>query len=268
MSDPTAAEPAPQEARSLRALLPVAADAVDPLPVYDVERTPRGGRPHVLLNMVASADGATAAPDGVTAGISSPSDKRIFSLLRSLADVVLVGAQTVRAEGYRTVRVNASAQGRRAARGQADVAALAIVTASLELDWSAPLFAEPTRRPFVLAPDDADPARLEKAASVATVIRAGTGRVDLAAALGTLSADHGVRIVLCEGGPTVNAQLAAAGLVDELCLTVSPLLLGGPTPTILGSPALAAPLPLRLASALSSDGHLFLRYEVTTSGEA
>ena len=252
----------------LHQLLPTPAEDVDPAGVYDVPRQPRGDRPYVLVNMVASADGATAASDGVTAAMSSPSDKQIFFLLRSLADVVLVGAQTVRAEGYGTVRRDKATVERRRERGQSDVAALAIVSGSLELDWSAPVFADPSRRPLVVAPEDADPAALERARQVATVVHAGTGRVDVVAALGALHREHGADVVLCEGGPALNGQLAAAGVIDELCLTLAPKLLGGSSPTILGNPQLPTALPLRLASALTGDGQLFLRYEVAAAPDA
>lgn len=217
-------------------------------------------RPHVTVNMVASVDGGTAV-EGRTGVLSSPSDKALFLYLRTLADVVLVGAQTVRAEGYGTVKASDDVRAERTARGQTPAAALAVVTRSLDLDWSSRLFAEASQRPFVIAPVDAPPDRLKQADEVATVIRAGTGSVDLAAALGVLRREHGVASVLCEGGPTLNTQLAD-GLLDQLCLTVSPSLVGGASKTILADVALAAPLGLSLASALVADSELFLRYRV------
>jgi riboflavin-specific deaminase-like protein len=230
-------------------------DALGPVPV---------DRPHVSVNMVASVDGRTAV-EGRTGMLSSPPDRAIFRLLRSLADVVLVGAETVRAESYGTVKTSDEVRTNRAARGQKPAAALAIVTRSLHLDWSSRLFAEPTQRPFVIAPFDAEPEALRAAAKVASVIRAGTGTVDLREALRQLRQEHGVQRVLCEGGPTLNTQLVTAGVLDQLCLTVSPQLVGGDSKTILAAAGLDAPLPLELVSALVADGELFLRYVVRGS---
>jgi riboflavin biosynthesis pyrimidine reductase len=218
-------------------------------------------RPHVTVNMVASVDGHTAV-DGRTGMLSSPTDKAVFRFLRTLADVVLVGAETVRAEGYGTVKASDEVRERRLARGQTPAAALAIVTRSLELDWSSKLFTQPTQRPFVLAPADAEPEAVRAAAQVATVIQAGTGSVDLGAALRVLRQEQGVGTVLCEGGPTLNTQLAT-GLLDQLCLTLSPDLVGGASKGILAAVGISAPIPLELHAALAAGSELFLRYRVT-----
>jgi riboflavin biosynthesis pyrimidine reductase len=218
-------------------------------------------RPHVTVNMVSSVDGAVAVA-GRSSVLSSPPDRAVFHLLRSLADVVLVGAGTVRAESYGTVKVTDDVRAARLARGQAPAPALAVVTRSIELDWSAPLFTAPTRQPFVVAPANAPHDRVARARAVATVIQAGSGEVDLAEALRVLRHDHGVASVLCEGGPTLNAQLAG-GLIDQLCLTLSPTLVGGGSQTILAHAALPAPLELTLASMLVSSSQLFLRYLVS-----
>lgn len=228
------------------------ADALEPVP---------DDRPHVSVNMVASVDGHTAV-EGRTGVLSSPPDRAIFRLLRSLADVVLVGAETVRAEGYGTVKADDGVRAARAARGQAPAAALAIVTRSLRLDWSSKLFAESTQRPFVIAPADAEVQALRAAEQVAIVIRAGQGSVDLDEALRILRRDHGVHRVLCEGGPTLNTQLANAGGLDQLCLTISPQLVGGGSKTILAAAGLEASIRVSLASVLLSGSELFLRYRV------
>jgi 5-amino-6-(5-phosphoribosylamino)uracil reductase len=220
----------------------------------------RPDRPHVTVNMVASVDGHTAV-DGRTGVLSSPTDKSIFRFLRTLADVVLVGAETVRAEGYGTVKVTDEVTARRTARGQTPAAALAVVTRSLELDWSSRLFTQPTQRPFVIAPANADATSLQAAGQVATVIRAGHGSVDLDEALRLLRHEHGVATVLCEGGPTVNTQLAA-GLLDQLCLTVSPAVVGGTSKGILAAAGISDPIALELTSTLSAGSELYLRYRV------
>lgn len=216
-------------------------------------------RPYVTVNMVASVDGATAV-DGVTAPLSSPGDKAIFFHLRGLADVVLVGAQTVRTEGYGSVKVDPVTRAARLERRQRPSAAIAIVTASLQLDWSSPLFSETTIPPFVLTTRNADPNRLAAARARASVILAGDDSVDLMEAMTSLRRDHGVTSVLCEGGPTLNHQLVTQGLVDELCLTVAPTLLGGGSKPIFGHDALPSGAALDLASALTDGSTLFLRY--------
>lgn len=215
-------------------------------------------RPYVTVNMVASVDGATAV-DGVTAPLSSPGDKAIFFLLRGLADVVLVGAETVRAERYGSVQADEPTRTARLQRGQPPAAAIAIVTASLRLDWASRLFTEATVPPFVIAPRNADPAGIAAARRIATVVLAGDERVDLTEATTSLRHHHGVASVLCEGGPSLNHQLLTEGLVDELCLTVAPTLLGGGSQPIFGHKALPE-TALDLASALTDGRTLFLRY--------
>lgn len=247
-----------------RQLFPAGMEDVDLVDVYDDRsRSPRADRPYLLANMVSSVDGGIAL-DGVTAALSSPADRRIFFLLRSLADVVLVGAQTVRTERYGPVRPDAAASARRAGRGQAPTARIAVVSASLDLDWSSRLFTQSETPPYVLAPSTADQARLRQAGAVARVVLAGEEGVDLRAALATLR-EEGVATVLCEGGPTLNHQLAAAGLVDELCLTLAPSLVGGGGPTILGASPLPGPVGLTLVSVLEEEGSLFLRYRLAAS---
>jgi riboflavin biosynthesis pyrimidine reductase len=230
----------------VRRLLPTPLDPVDPRAVYaDLPRAP--GRPGVRLNMVASVDGATAL-EGVSGGLGGAADRLLFALLRSLADVVLVGAGTVRAEGY----------------GPSDRPRLAIVTRSCHLDWDARVFAEARVRPIVVTAAAALAERRARAAEVADVIVAGRETVDLRAALAAIGRT-GAGAVLAEGGPTLNGALAAAGLVDELCLTISPRLVGGDARRVLAGPALSPAPAMRLASACEEDGFLFLRYRADRS---
>lgn len=244
----------------MRQIYPHARDDVDPVEAYDdPRRHERRERPYVFVNMVATVDGATVI-DGVTEQLSSPGDRHIFFLLRSLADAILVGAETVRAEGYGPARQRKDFAPARAARGQAPVPRIAIVTRSLRLDWSSPLFTDGAERPFVLAPADTNRERLDQARDSADVIAVGETELDLPAALGRL-ADAGVAALLCEGGPTLNGALLQHGLIDELCLTVSPILApGGGGARITGPARLPRVVGLNLVHVLEEDGALFLRY--------
>lgn len=244
----------------MRQLYPQFRDEVDPAECYDEPRRhePRE-RPHVFVNMVASVDGGTVV-DGVTEPLGSDADWHVFLLLRSMADAIIVGAQTVRAEGYGPPRIRGEFAAARKARGQAELPRLVVVTRSLNLDWSSPLFTDERTRPAVLAPASAEPERLDRARSVADVVAVGAPELDLGAALEQLAA-AGTQALLCEGGPTLNAALLQAGLIDELCLTVSPRLVGGQGGSrIMGAAQLDAPTGLQLVHVLEDGGFLFLRY--------
>ena len=215
----------------------------------------------VRANMVASADGAATAA-GRSGGLSGEADKRVFGVLRALADVVLVGAGTARTEGYGPVDVRPSYAARRASARQLPAAAMAVVTARLDLDLDGPLLGANGAAPtYVVTTSDAPADRLAEVRRWAEVLVAGRDRVDLGAAVDAL-VERGLRRVLCEGGPRLLAQLVAAHRLDELCLTVSPLLLAGDAPRILTGPLLDPPVRLRLASLLEEDGYLFTRYAV------
>jgi riboflavin biosynthesis pyrimidine reductase len=218
-------------------------------------RTPPADRPWVLANFVASLDGSIAV-DGRAAPLSSPTDRAVFRLLRAVADVILVGAGTARTEGYGPVRLDDRGN---ALRGDRPAPVLAIVTHRLELDFDAPLF-HADLPITVVTRTDADPARLERASEVADVVTAGVGAVDLAGALRQLRG-RGVETVTCEGGPHLLRDLLAADLLDELCLTISPMVGGDPVRLLPDEPQ----PPLRrfaLDSVVRSDDELLLRYLV------
>ncbi|MEV0202907.1 pyrimidine reductase family protein [Nonomuraea sp. NPDC050691] len=212
------------------------------------------GQPWLRVNMVASADGA-AWMNGLSGGLSGKGDKRIFGVLRGLADVVVAGAATVRAEGYGPARPRESWRPLR--EGRPATPPLAVVSRSLDLDLDGPLFAEAISRTIVVTCASAPSDRLTATKAVADVVVAGDEVVDMETAVRELH-ERGLTRVLCEGGPRLNAQLAAAGLLDELCLTVSPLLLGGGAARILNGEA--AHVGLRLSQVLEEDGVLFCRY--------
>ena len=227
----------------MRQLLPFGCDPVDPAVLYG-DLPSAGTRPAVRLNMIASIDGATAV-GGLSGGLGGPADHALFAVMRAQADVVLVAAGTVRAEHYGPSQVP-----------------VAVISRSCRLDWDSPFFTAAIAPPLVVTVAEAPAPERKKAADRADVIIAGERDVDLAFALGAL-AERGFARVLAEGGPSLNGQLAAVGLLDELCLTLSPRLGGGDAKRILAGPdlgLLGAGLAWRLRSLCEQDGFLFLRY--------
>ena len=233
----------------------------DPLaPYWEVDRQPVDGRPWVLANMVCGLDGSTAI-DGRVGALSGPVDRKLFVDLRSVADVVLVGAETVRRERYGPVRLSADRRAAREQAGRSPLPRLGIVSRSLDLDVEGSAFAaEDGGAPPIVVTCEASPAdarrRLE---AVTDVVVAGTDRVEPELALGAL-AGLGHRVVLCEGGPSLLGDLLAHEVVDELCLTLAPVLGGDPLPVAV-MPATSDLSRMRLAHVLEDDSNLFLRYE-------
>ena len=207
------------------------------------------GRPALRVNFVSSLDGAVTV-EGYSKGLSGPADKRVFGVLRAVCDALLVAAGTLRHEGYGPVRV----------QRPAGHPPLVVVSRSLDLDPALPALAEAPVRPYVVTCAASPPAARHALARVAEVLVHGDTEVDLAAAVADLRG-RGLRQVLCEGGPYLLGSLVAADLVDELCLTLSPLLVGaGPGRMSAGLPA---PVPRRLGLRhvlATEDGTLLLRY--------
>ncbi|MGW0121399.1 pyrimidine reductase family protein [Streptomyces sp. NPDC003327] len=221
---------------------------------------PEGDTAWLRANMVSSLDGA-GQHDGRSQPLSSDADMRIFGTLRGLADVVVVGAETVRLEGYRPARARDAFAARRAAAGQGPAPVIAVVSASLALDFSLPLFTEPLVPTLILTGAAAPADRVTAArAAGAEVLFAGEGAgVDPARAV-TVLAERGLRRQLTEGGPRLLGQFVAAGVLDELCLTVSPTMTAGDAQRIAGGPSVAVPTRFAVASVLEQDGFLFTRY--------
>lgn len=218
---------------------------------------PDRSAPWLRVNFVASVDGAMEV-DGLTAGLSSPADRHLFLTLRMLCDAVLVGAQTLRQENYGPARMDERRQAWRAARGLAPHPALVVVSRSLDLDPHRPSFADAPVRPVVLTPQSAPAARREALAATTDVITVGADTVELPDALSLLHR-RGLRHLLCEGGPHLFGELTAADLVDEVCLTVSPVLAGPGADRITAGPV--SPVrAMRLHRVLTGDGALFLSY--------
>ncbi|MBC2901974.1 pyrimidine reductase family protein [Streptomyces cupreus] len=226
----------------------------------EVYAYPDSAEPWLRANMVSTLDGA-AQHDGKSQPISSAADMRIFGTLRALADVVVVGAQTVRQEGYRPARARADFAPRREAAGQAPAPAIAVVSAGLDLDFSLPLFTSPLVPTVLLTGAAAAPDRIAAAEKAgARVLFAGDGAgVEPARAVRAL-AELGYRRLLTEGGPRLLGQLVAAGVLDEICLTVSPMLTAGDAQRIADGPAVEVPRKFALVSLLEEEGFLFTRY--------
>ncbi|MEU4271823.1 pyrimidine reductase family protein [Streptomyces sp. NPDC026092] len=218
------------------------------------------GESWLRANMVSSLDGA-GQHDGRSQPLSSDSDMRIFGTLRGLADVIVVGAQTVRQEGYRPARAREAFAARRAAAGQGVAPVIAVVSASLGLDFTLPLFTESLVPTLVLTGAGAPADRVAEArAAGAEVVIAGDGTgVEPGRAVAAL-AERGLRRQLTEGGPRLLGQFVAAGVLDEMCLTVSPTMTAGSAQRIAGGPSVAVPQRFDVASVLEEAGFLFTRY--------
>jgi riboflavin biosynthesis pyrimidine reductase len=215
----------------MRRLFPHPADDVDLRECYDVPRPRPADRPWVELCMVSGLDGSTVV-DRNSRGLSNPTDQALLLTLRSFADVILVGAGTVRAEGYGPPKL----PGQR----------LAIVSRSGHFDFDSPLFA--SGRVLLVLPEDAPPVPVPS-------VRAGNGDIDIVAALAQLDA----HVVQAEGGATLNGLLAAADVIDELNLSIRPQLNGGSGPRLTtGAPSLSQ--RMQLAHVLEDDSFLFTRY--------
>jgi riboflavin biosynthesis pyrimidine reductase len=214
--------------------------------------------PVLRVNFVESLDGAVAV-DGYSEGLSGPADKRVFGLLRMISDAVVVAAGTLRHEGYGPVRLGEGKRAWRAGQGLSGYPPLVIVSRTLDLDPASPALTEAPARPYVITCAAAPAAARAALGEVAEVLVHGEDDVDLAAALADLRA-RGLVHLLCEGGPHLLGALTAADLVDELCLTLSPLLAGAGAGRISAGPPAPRPRRLALRHILAEGDMLLLRY--------
>lgn len=225
------------------------------------------GRPYLTLNMVSTLDGR-ASLGGRSGPLGNRADRELFHALRAGADAVMAGAGTVRVERYGRIVPNAATRERRLEHGLEQEPLACIVSARLSLPDDLPLLNEPAARVVIITPSAAS---LTGASAQIEYVRAGNdGRLDLHLAMRELSERFGVRTLLCEGGPHLNAELLAAGLVDEVFLSLAPKLAGGEDVTgealrIVAGVAFEQPLELELLGALENESHLFLRYGVRRS---
>ena len=245
----------------------IQADDVEALAELYAYPADSSGAPWLRANMIESVDGAGSL-NGRSGGLSGDADRLVFAVLRSLADVILVGAATARAEKYRPVREQEIWPKLRSERQQ-PTPPIAVVTRKLDLDLDGLLVAgAPGAARTILLTTEAAPAdRREAASAHADVVVTGRDTVSPSAAAAEL-AGRGYRNVLLEGGPALLRQVAAAGLLDDLCLTFSPLLEGGTAGRILAPPPVSGPgsggaaaaAKLSLAHVLEDDGNLLCRY--------
>ena len=244
----------------MRMILPEAGDELDDFELAEAYAFPR--ERWLRTNMVMSADGAGSL-DGLSGGLSAAGDKRVFGILRVLADVVLVGSGTAEAESYSPPAPARRSRRCGPARHRDDRGDQRV--ARPRPGQSAVHRGAADARTIVITREAARPDLRTAAAKAADVIVAGQDKVDLAAALSAL-ADRSLSRVNCEGGPHLLSQVAAAGLLDELTLTVSPTLAGPGAGRIVAGPAFAADR-MSLTQVLAEDGYLFCRY-LTANGDS
>ena len=225
-------------------------------------------RPRMLLNMIATADGR-ATLGGRSGAISGPADRALFHGLRSAVDAVLVGAGTARTERYGRLIADERVRAQRRERGLSEEPLACIVSGRLELPPDIPLLRREDARVVVIT---ASAASLPSPGAQLDYVRSQGPRLDLAAAITELSGRFALQTILCEGGPHLARELLAAGLLDELFLSISPQLAGGEPAggealRILAGPELDPPLDLELLGALRSGSELFLHYGVVSARE-
>ena len=216
----------------------------------------REERPYLALNMVSSLDGKATLEER-TSGLSSELDRRLFHHLRTQADAVMVGAGTLRDERYGAITKTDELREKRRAEGLEPNALAVVISGRLDLAPDLPLLQAPEQRVLIATAAEHE---LEGVAAQVEYLRVGD---DLPLLAARLREDYGVRSVLCEGGPTLNSHLLAAGLVDELFLSLHPLLAGGADAfTIVAGRPLVAPAKLELVSLAEAENDLFTRWRM------
>jgi riboflavin biosynthesis pyrimidine reductase len=232
-----------------------ARDLVAGLGLHDA-RGP-GERPRVVAAMIATADGR-AAVEGRSVALGHPADRAVLRELRAGADAILVGTATLAAERYANL-LDADQRARRVAAGLPEHPLVATVSRRLHLPLEVPLLHEPGRKIVVFTESDAPAPEI---GGELEVVRTAPGALTLPWVLDELGA-RGVRGVVCEGGPRLLRELVAQGCLDDLLLTVSPLLVAGDAPSILEGDALPAPARLALREVHRAGDHVFLHYGAT-----
>jgi riboflavin biosynthesis pyrimidine reductase len=238
----------------MRRLIPDPNQTMTPSEMALTEDRGVEGRPWVMLNFVASIDGA-ATLDGGSTGLGDEEDMAVFQALRAAADVVLVGATTVILENYRPLTLDEERRNARIERGQAPAPKLAIVSGTMSLDVEQRVFSNSDYKPLVITGPEANPGRLAMLGDAADV--AVLSEINPVTILERL---EGNPVVLLEGGPSLAGQFAKAGLIDEFNLTVAPLLVGGESRRITGRTEIKPPYDMKLDRLVSGERMLFMRY--------
>lgn len=215
----------------------------------------------VRANMISSIDGG-ATDDGKSGGLAGPGDKALFTRMRQEADVILVGASTVRVENYSGAQMSVAQRRERQRRGQAELPPIAVLTHSADFEHDAKIFTRTEVPPLIMTSRDSAEDARGRFGSLAEVVDASgddTDRVDPAVVL-AIFARRGLRRVLTEGGPSLISLLIEHGLLDELCVTIAPILVGGSARRIAtGSGETLT--RMRRSHLLSDDeGYLYTRY--------
>ena len=227
---------------------------IDPLRVQMGSARGRSDRPWVMGNFISTIDGA-AVVEGGSSAINDDDDLAMFAAIRAVADFIVVGAGTLRAENYRPVELDEKLRRARVEAGMEEDPHLVAVSRSLDLDPAARAFGDPERRATVLTVENAPAERFAALSEVADVVRLrGTTPADLLHYL------RMARFVLCEGGPGLWGQFVGAGLVDEMALTLAPLMVSGESVRLAHGLTAVPPLEMRLDRTLYGDRSLFLRY--------
>ena len=257
MADPSSSDPDGTYFTLLDDAGPVDDDRLYELYAYPDDLTRR----LVRGNAIISLDGG-AATDGTSGGLGGPGDRRLFRVLRELADVIIVGAGTAHAESYSGAQMTVAQRGNRQRRGQSEVPPIALVTRSGRVDNDWPVLTRTEVTPLVLTCHDvaADTSsRLGGAAEVIACSGDDPAEVDPATALRAL-AERGLHRVLCEGGPTLMGTFVEHDLLDELCLTTAPMLVGGDAPRIAAGSGHVLTAMRREHLLSDADGYLYGRY--------
>jgi riboflavin biosynthesis pyrimidine reductase len=229
-------------------------EGIDPVELQLGYDRSRPDRPWIMANFVCSVDGA-AVVDGGSTAINDPDDKEMFAAIRAVPDYIVVGAETVRAEDYGPVELDERRRQARVEAGLEEVPHLVVPSRSLDIDPDARVFGNPDRRVTILTGREAPADRLAVLSEVADVIE-----LDTTAPSDLIHYMRAAKVVLCEGGPGLWGQFVGAGLVDELSLSVSPLLVSGHATRVARGPVADPPLEMRLGNVLHGDRMLFLRY--------
>lgn len=229
-------------------------EAGSPIDISQAYAWPEGAWTRAM--MLTTLDGAIAGTDGLSGSISSATDRLIFSEVRRLADAILVGAGTIRAERYNPMKARPEYQEARAAAGLQPAPVVVIVSRSLDLPWQDPLFHESAQQPIVLTGShDPSSSAVKRAQAYADVQQ--VPDLEARTIIGALHA-RGLSRIVCEGGPSLLTQMVAADLIDEYDITLAPILSGNGHGLVEG--LLGGITRLNLAQAITDEGFVFTKY--------